>query len=82
MPGEHSRQRGIVVEKRLSGGRRRFALRFWAYGKRRYVSLPDGIARVEAEVELRHVLAALSAGFGARRCQTPRLAFRSPTRAE
>jgi integrase len=58
----HSRQKGVVVERKLAGGRRRFALRFHAYGQRRYLTLPDGTTRAEADRQLRHVLADVERG--------------------
>ena len=48
------------------GKQRSWALRFRAYGKRRYVTLgrpEDGWTRERAEVELRHVLADVERGI-------------------
>ncbi len=55
---------GQVVEPR--GKQRSWALRFTAYGKRRFVSLgkpEDGWDRGRAEAELRHVLADVERGL-------------------
>jgi integrase len=52
---------GAVVEHTGRDGRTYRALRFTAYGKRRYVSLGP-VSRGEAESELRHVLADLERG--------------------
>jgi hypothetical protein len=40
-----------------------FGLRFTAYGERRFVTLPDGTTREEAEHELRGVLADVERGI-------------------
>jgi integrase len=56
---------GQVVVRDTKGGRK-FALRFTAYGKRRYVTLgtaEDGWTRDKAEAELRHVLADCERGI-------------------
>jgi integrase len=56
---------GQVVERRRQGGRT-FALRFQAYGKRRYVSLgtaEEGWTRRKAEDELANVLADVRRGI-------------------
>ena len=45
------------------GKRRSWGLRFRAYGKRRFVSLPDCTSREEAERELRHILADVERGI-------------------
>ena len=45
------------------GKRKSWALRFRAYGKRRFVSLPDCMSREEAERELRHILADVERGI-------------------
>ncbi len=52
---------GQVVERRTSG-RRVFALRFQAYGRRRYLSLSAGTSRSQAEEELANVLADVRRG--------------------
>jgi len=52
---------GQVVERRTSG-RRVFALRFQAYGRRRYLSLGSGTSRSQAEEELANVLADVRRG--------------------
>lgn len=55
---------GQVIEPR--GKQRSWALRFRAYGKRRFVSLgrpEDGWTREKAEAELRHVLADVERGI-------------------
>ena len=55
---------GSVVEP--GGKQRSWALRFRAYGKRRFVSLgrpEDGWTRERAEAELRHVLADVERGI-------------------
>ncbi len=52
---------GQVVERRTSG-RRGFALRFQAYGRRRYLSLASGTSRSQAEEELANVLADVRRG--------------------
>ena len=58
-----SRQTGVLVEKQLTGGRVRRALRFHAYGKREYLTLPDGTSREDAQQQLRHVLADVERGL-------------------
>lgn len=57
------RATGAVIEPR--GAQRSWALRFTAYGKRRFVTLgrpEDGWSRARAEAELRHVLADVERG--------------------
>ena len=51
---------GQVVERKNGQG---FALRFRAYGKRRYMTLEDGVSRQEAAKELGHVLADVERGL-------------------
>jgi integrase len=53
---------GQVVEKPNRRGTT-FGLRFRAYGERRYVTLPDGTSRAEAELELQNVLADVRRGI-------------------
>ena len=56
---------GQVVERQTARGRV-FALRFRAYGRRRYLTLgtaADGWSRQKAEAELRHVLADVERGI-------------------
>ncbi len=53
---------GVVLEHRGSDGRTYRAMRFTAYGKRRYVSLGP-VTKTEAERELRHVLADVERGL-------------------
>jgi integrase len=53
---------GVVLEHRGSDGRTYRAMRFTAYGKRRYVSLGP-VMKAEAERELRHVLADVERGL-------------------
>ena len=52
---------GLIVERKRERGRV-YGLRFQAYGKRRYLTLPDGTTRYQAEAELRHVLADVERG--------------------
>jgi integrase len=52
---------GRIIEKRGKDGRLYRGLRFTAYGKRRYVTLGTATL-VEAEAELRHVLADIERG--------------------
>jgi integrase len=52
---------GQVVELKRKGGRV-FALRFRAYGKRRYVTLGPGLTRQQAEDELANILADVRRG--------------------
>ena len=54
---------GQVLEKKRNGGRRVFALRFRAYGKRHYLTLPDGTTRDQASIELENVLADVRRGI-------------------
>ena len=57
---------GRIVVKELSGGGRSYALRFRAYGERRYKFLgtsEGGWDRERAEAELRHVLADVERGI-------------------
>jgi integrase len=59
------RATGQVVERQLTGGRV-FALRFRAYGKRRYLTLgtvEEGWSRTRAEEELANVLADVRRGI-------------------
>jgi integrase len=59
------RRTGEVIERDRQGGRV-FALRFRAYGQRRFVTLggaADGWTRAKAEAELRHVLADVERGL-------------------
>jgi integrase len=55
------RATGTIREKDTARGRV-YGLRFTAYGKRRYVTLPDGSSRADAERELRGVLADVERG--------------------
>ncbi len=52
---------GTIVEKDTKRGRT-YGLRFTAYGERRYMTLPDGSTREDAERELRGVLADVERG--------------------
>jgi integrase len=52
---------GAVVERRRVRGRV-YALRFTAFGERRYLTLPDGTTRAQAEQELANVLADVRRG--------------------
>jgi integrase len=52
---------GQVVERQRERGRV-FGLRFYAYGRRRFLTLPDGISRDQAEAELQNVLADVRRG--------------------
>lgn len=65
MSGENGRRAsGQVIEP--SGKQRSFAIRFYAYGKRRYLSLgrpEEGWTLSKAEMELRHVLADVERGL-------------------
>jgi integrase len=57
---------GEVIEHTRKDGLTSFALRFRAYGERRYVTLgndEEGWTRKRAEAELRHVLARVEAGI-------------------
>lgn len=60
-----ARKRGeVLIRKRAKGTV--FALRFWAYGKRRYLTLGyecDGWVKAKAEEELREVLANVRRGL-------------------
>ena len=59
------RRTGEVIERDRRGGRI-FALRFRAYGQRRFVTLggaADGWTRAKAEAELRHILADVERGL-------------------
>jgi integrase len=51
-----------VVERKRKHGRV-YALRFHAYGQRRYLTLPDGTTREQAHVELENVLADVRRGI-------------------
>ena len=46
---------GQVIERKRARGRV-YGLRFTAYGKRRFLTLPDGTTRTQAEWELANVL--------------------------
>src|SRR5215208_2335318 len=52
---------GTVVERSRARGRV-FGLRFTAYGERRYLTLPDGTTRAQAEEELQNILADVRRG--------------------
>lgn len=58
--------RGTIVERQTDGGSRTYALRFGAYGRRRYVTLgthAEGWSRQRAADELRHTLADVARGL-------------------
>lgn len=55
------RATGTVIERKRARGRV-YGLRFTAYGERRFVTLPDGTTRVQAERELANVLADVRRG--------------------
>ena len=67
---------GKIIDHQGSDGRTYRALRFTAYGKRRYVSL-GAVTAGEAERELRHVLADVERGTW-----TPRAAIEPPAERE
>lgn len=52
---------GTVVERKRARGRV-YGLRFSAYGQRRFLTLPDGTTRAQAEEELTNVLADVRRG--------------------
>lgn len=72
------RPTGKIIEHQGNDGRVYRALRFSAYGKRRYVSLGTATA-VEAERELRHVLADVERGIWQPRGELPQERTKVPT---
>ena len=52
---------GQVIERKRARGRV-YGLRFTAYGKRRFLTLPDGTTRAQAEWELANVMADVRRG--------------------
>ncbi len=70
-----TRPEGQIVERRSNGGPC-YAIRFNAYGRRRYVTLglqADGWTRSKAEVELANVLADVRRGLWVSKAQRKRL---------
>jgi integrase len=57
------RPTGQVIERMRNGRLRVVGIRFSAYGRRPYLSLPDGTTRKQAEMELENVLADVRRGI-------------------